>query len=377
MDYKAVLQEEFKIQKKKIYDAKTVVLYGNSIIACIMKIAIKELGFLADCVVFDNGRFINDEKPSIDSGKTIVILCSSRIATREGMKRDAESYFPGSFVSDFYAIYYSWIINIVRRKCDYGVLAETLLLCREENCIHNIDSINTLFCNLRCKECHNGIPQRKEKKRIEADSQIYHLSRITDKLPISQCNFQGGGVFTDVSFADFVEKHSHNARIAIFTIATNGTILPNDKVFQVIKSTGSMIRISDYGEISKQKQAIIDKCSEFDIPCFTFPMAEKWRKFGDYKKRNRSESELRKICADCCFGTHDMMFVDDKIFCCLRTLFASAVGDDNSAMTANTLNLDSDFTIEELKDFVHGKDLWRMCDYCDYPMEIIEPAEQL
>ena len=211
------------------------------------------------------------------------------------------------------AIYYYWLTNIIKRKCDYEELAETLILCREDKCIPNIDSINTFFCNLKCKECSNGIQYRKEKKKIAADSQIYYLKKMTDKLPISQCNFQGGEVFTDVNFSEFIEKHSYNSRVAIFTVATNGTILPKDDVFEVIRNTGCMIRISDYGILSKHKQDIIEKCKEFNIPCFTFPMAEKWRKFGEYKKRNRSESELREICSRCCFGTHDLMFVDNKI----------------------------------------------------------------
>lgn len=269
------------------------------------------------------------------------------------------------------------IFTVVNRLCDHEIFAETLCLCRQDKCIPNIDSINTLFCNLRCKECSNGIQYRKEKRRISVESQVHHLRKLTDKLPINQCNFQGGEVFTDVNFSNFVKEHSYNPRICIFTVATNGTILPNDEVFEVIKNTGSMIRISDYGAISKQKQAIIDKCSEFDIPCFIFPMAKTWKKFGEYTKRERTEEQLKHICHECCFGTHDLMFVDDKIFCCLRTLFADAVGDNNDAMTANTLNLNSDFTTEELTNFVNGKELWRMCDYCDYPMEEIQPAEQI
>ena len=127
----------------------------------------------------------------------------------------------------------------------------------------------------------------------------------------------------------------------------------------------------------KKKDEIIAKCAEFDIPCFTFPMAETWKKFGEYKKRNRTEEENKKACTSCCFGTHDLMFVDDKIYCCLRTLFASAIGEDTEEMRANTLDLDSNITLEQLQNFVDGKNLWRMCDYCDSPMEDVEPAEQL
>lgn len=377
MNYNELFEKEYLIQKGIIEDSKITILYGNSIVACIMNVAIKELGFSTKCIIFDNGKFVNNDYFSSHFNDVPVILCSSRMLTRAGMKEDANTYFPGANVFDFYAIYHQWITKCIKRKCDYDSFAETLYLCRKDECLYNIDSINTLFCNLKCKECHNGIPQRKEKRKIPVESQIFYLDKITDKLPVSQCNFQGGEVFTDVNFSEFVKLHARNPRIAIFTIATNGTILPNEEMFQVIKQTGAMIRISDYGPISQQKNSIINKCKEYSIPCFTFPMAEKWRKFGEYKKRNRLENDLHQICKSCCFGTHDMMFVEDKLFCCLRTLFADAIGDKNDAVLANTLDLNSEFSLEEFKEFVQGKELWRMCDYCDYPMLLIEPAEQM
>lgn len=373
---KDILFSEFCIQEKIIKKAKRIVLYGNSIVACIMEKAIKQLNLSNDIYLFDNGRYLHNKV--CECGNPVVILCSSRKNTRLSMEKDARVYFANSSIFDFFAIYYQWIVSIVKRECDYDVLAETLLLCRSEECIHNIDSINTLYCNLRCKECSNGVQYRKNNKKIiKADSQVFHLEKMTRYLPICQCNFQGGEVFTDIYFSEFIKKHAANPRIAIFTIATNGTMLPSDDVFRVIKETGCMIRISDYGSISRKKAEIMAKCEKFNIPCFTFPFAEQWRRFGEYRKRNRSENELREIQKNCCFGTHDMMFVDDKIYCCLRTLFASAVEDSNEAMISNTLDLDSDFTKAELISFMRGDNLWRMCDYCDYPMDVIEPAEQL
>ena len=372
-----LLINEFNEQKKHLSSAKRIVLYGNSIVSCMLRVSVKELGFNQECEVFDKGKYLQENISSLDSKELVVIACSSRKETRKSMFADSKQYFPESPVFDFFAIYYSWITNVVKRDCDPSIFAETLCKCREGDCIHNIDSINTLYCNLRCKECSNGIQYRKEKKIITPESQTKHLKCLTDKMPICQCNFQGGEVFTDVHFVDFIKMHAQNPGVGIFTIATNGTILPKDEVFKVIKETGCMIRISDYGPISIKKEAILEKCREFDIPCFTFPFAEKWRRFGEYKKRNRSENELREIRDNCCFGTHDMMFVDNKLFCCLRTLFADAIKDENDATIANTLDLDKDFTREDLESFVRGDNLWKMCDYCAYPMDVIEPAEQL
>ncbi len=378
MTYKEKLREEYEKQSEKIKKANFLILHGNSIISCILKVAIRELGFHCICKVFDKGSFLDGELDIGESDNIVVILCSAREATRSSMEEDDRQYFPNAFVCDFYAIYYMWITQIIKRECDYDLLAMTIWLCKREQAIPNIDSINTLFCNLNCKECSNGIQYRTEKRKISIVSQIKYLDKITDKMPIMQCNFQGGEVFTDVGFSEFVEQHAHNARIAFFTIATNGTILPSDHVLETIKKTGCMVRISDYGELSKKKEELIRKCGEFKIPCFIYPMAEYWRKFGTFEKRGRTEQDLKKICAQCCFGTHDLMFIEDKIFCCLRTLFANAIQQcDDSAIRLNTFELNRDFSTNELEAFVRGDELWRMCDYCDFPMEIIKPAEQI
>ncbi len=373
-----LLREEYSHQKAVLQAADRIVLYGNSIIACILKTAVRDLGFTSECSVFDNGAFLEDTA-SLDRSerRTAVIACSARIRTRESMRRDAEVYFSGAEVFDFYALYFQWIAEVVRRDCDLSVLADTLRLCREERAIPNIDSINTLFCTLNCKECSNGIQYRTDRRRIDAASQMRHLKKLTDILPIAQCNFQGGEVFTDADFAAFVEAHAHDPRLAFLTVATNGTILPPDRVFSAMKNCGCMVRISDYGSLSVKKDALIERCAEFGIPCFTFPMAETWRKFGPYEKRGRTREELTAIRDQCCFGTHDLMFLDDRLYCCLRTLYGSAVGDTGEDVAANTLDLDAEVTEEKLLAFIRGDALWRMCDHCDHPMAAIRPAEQM
>ena len=377
MNEQGVLESEFKEQKNELVSAEEIVLYGNSVIACILRIAMESLGFSKRTRIFDKGKYIDNNEDSIKTGiNRVIYLCSVRITTRASMQKDATAYFGNYPTYDFYAVYYYWISNVVIRDCDISILAKTLLLCREERSIPNIDSINTLFCNLNCKECSNGIQFRKSRRKITAEEQTSYLEKITEKMAITQCNFQGGEVFTDVDFGMFMLEHARNPRLAILTVATNGTIMPNDHQFDIIKGIGAMIRISDYGELSKARDKIIEKCNQMSIPCFIFPMAEKWRKFGDYKKRERSETELHKICKECCFGTHDLMFLGDRLYCCLRTLFGSVFG-ETEEVKKNTLYLNSDFSMNELEAIVNGDNLWMMCDYCDYPMDIIESAEQL
>lgn len=113
MDCQSTLINEFLMQKETIEKkAKKIVLYGNSVVACILKISIKQLGFCADCIIFDNGKFLSKQNNVIDSKDVVVILCSSRSSTRNSMMNDSKKYFPDADVFDFYAIYYAWITTV-------------------------------------------------------------------------------------------------------------------------------------------------------------------------------------------------------------------------------------------------------------------------
>lgn len=372
------LNHEYMEQKDILCDADEIVLYGNTVVAPILRVALLALGITASCRLFDQGQFVDGELGEDNQSiKRAVLLCGLRESTRRSMSKDAAEYFPRVPVYDFWAVYFAWVTQIAKRECDYEILAQTISLCREDRAIPNIDTINTTYCNLNCKECNNGIQYRKERRHIKAESQIKYLDKITALMPITICNFQGGEVFMDRNFTKFLLAHAKNPRLAVLTVATNGAIMPDDNCFRAMKTTGAMLRISDYGVLSKCKEQIMKKSSEYDIPCFTYPRAENWRRMGEFKQRGRGDDELKTVCASCYFGTKDMMFLENKLFCCLRTLFGDGAGYDNEAIRANMLDLDTDFSRQELEDVVCGHNLYKMCDYCDSPMEIIAPAEQM
>lgn len=377
MTSKETLLYEYQTQVSEIAKSDAIILFGKSVIYPIMKIALSDLGIEKKCYLFDGGKFETEVCEEICKSRLVVFLCGARATTRKSMSKDANKYFDNPIIFDYFAIYYSWLTSVIKRNCDYDILANTLISCRKEEAIANIDSINTFYCNLNCKECSNGIQFRKEKRHISKEKQIYYLNKITDILPISECNFQGGEVFCENGFQEFMFEHAKNPRIGVFTVATNGTILPSDEFYKAMRETGAMFRISNYGNLSKCMNQIIDKAKQWNVPCIGYPRAEEWRKFGEFKENNRSEVELKKICSDCYFGTKDMMFYENKLICCLRTLFADALQYDAEPVRLNTLDLECEFTRTDLEDIVNGKFLWRMCDFCDYPMEIIEPAEQM
>ena len=370
-----ILNASFDEQLSILHDANEIVLYGKTVMRPIIESALIAFGIIVPIRVFDSGVFVDGGE--ITERKRVIILCGLRAKTQESMNMDAAVFFPGALVLKFYTLYYGWLTRIVKRNCDYKVLADTMIATQEEKTIHNIDAINTTFCNLNCKECSNGIQYRKDKKQVPIDEHIAYLTKLTEVLPISYCNFQGGEALTDKNFSELLRQHARNPRIAVLTVATNGGILPDAGVMGAMKETGAMFRISDYGCLSDKKNEIIELSAQYNVPCELYPRAEEWVVYGELAPRGRKEEENRKIPEKCFFGTKDLMFSGDKFFCCCRTLFADACGFDADAVRANTLQLNRDFTKRELEVIIKGENLHLMCDYCDFPMRIVAPAEQM
>jgi len=370
------LSEEFDRQKEFMQQSEEIVLYGRSVLMPVLKCALRDLGVSIPIRVFDKGVFI-DNKPVNLNLHYVVILCGMRLSTRQSMEKDVARFFQYYVCFDFFAVYYKWLTDCIRRNCDYEELAHTLVDVRNECAIQNIDSINTSFCNLNCKECSNGMQYRKNKINIPVDKHILSIKRITDVLPIAYCNIQGGEPFLDPHLAERLLLHAENAKIAFFSLATNGTIVPKDKIFRAIKDSGTMLRISDYGSLSAQKVKLIQKAKEFSIPCDIYQRALTWVAYGELKAHGRTNNANREIANHCHFGTKDIMLYDGKLYCCCRTLFANAIGADNYAVHENVIDVLNKFNHGDLYKIITGSNLYSMCDYCDYPMLQVCAAEQI
>ena len=342
----------------------------------IIRTALENMGICAVKRIFDQGRFLDSGSSNLSS-RSVIILCGMRMQTRKSMLECVDAIFANVPCFDFFALYYYWITKYIRRDCDHEELAVTLLAAREEHAISNIDSVNTSYCNLNCKECSNGIPYRVDKKFITPTQQVEDLKRLTDVLPIAYCNIQGGEPFLDPAFPEFLLGHSNNGKIAFLTVATNATIVPSDDVMQVMRSAGAMFRISDYGKLSRRKNELEQKAVAFSVPYYEYPKATTWKVYGRLISHGRNDAENETISKQCSFGTNCLMLYDGVLYCCCRTLFANACKIENNATRENTLNVRQDFSYAQLKQLVTGKNLHLVCDYCDFPMPEVTAAEQV
>lgn len=120
--------------------------------------------------------------------------------------------------------------------------------------------VPTFVCTLRCRLCSNHMPafQHPPKATVEEmKADIDHLFQLFDRIEWLQ--FVGGEIFTHKHLEevfDYCKKYSD--RFDRLIIETNATIMPTE--LESLLSYGKRLKvmISDYGELSKARDAFVD-----------------------------------------------------------------------------------------------------------------------
>ena len=371
------LNEEYIQFEKLVKNVKRFILYGNTVLTTMVICALNELNLTNNrsIHIFEKGAFIDEEATIICGDECLVILCAMRQKSIDSMIEDCRLYFPRTPFFDAYTLFYKWTTDCCKRECDYDILADTIWAIINGSVINGIDCIATTYCNLKCRDCSNGI-QYQIQKHISTATQINSLYRITELAPICNCNIQGGEALMYPHLPETIMQIARNPKIAIITLATNGTILPTDFCMGIMKKSGVLLRVSNYGELSKRMNVIKQKANDNNVPCDIYERARVWSIYGEFYSRNRKAEVNKMIAQKCFFGTNDLMLYDNKLFCCCRTLYAFAMGVDDTLINNNVVDLREEKELDRIREIVDGKMLYEVCDYCDYPMKKVKPAIQ-
>lgn len=165
-----------------------------------------------------------------------------------------------------------------------------------------------------------------------------------------------------------------NNVIKTIEITTNGTIVPDLKILQLLKNPKVLVRISDYGTLV-DKNKIIDIFKKYQIR-YELLEVGKWIAPGGTERRFKDESVLRQEYQDCNSSYYCKTLYEDKIFACARAASLYAL---NYMNTPEYIQIDNGFKIDELKKF-WMKDYSEACDYCDVASrhkQYVDPAIQV
>lgn len=249
--------------------------------------------------------------------------------------------------------------------------------------INSIDFQITDKCSLRCKECANLMQYFTQPKDFDFDECIADIDKLLSVVDyILDVRVIGGEPFVCKDFHRYIERLLTYKNIGMISIYTNGTIIPTSKNIECLKSDKVILKISNYGQLSRNLNNLINVCKKEQI-LYDIAQIEYWTKCATFEQHHRTDNENRAILKNCCVGSCPSMR-NHRIFRCpfLANAWALKAIPQNIIEYVDLNTSD----IETLKNDIQSyfdKDLILGCDYClgrpiDFQNQVRVPvAEQI
>ncbi|MBE5859160.1 MAG: radical SAM protein [Butyrivibrio sp.] len=247
--------------------------------------------------------------------------------------------------------------------------------------LYHVEIPVTQRCTLKCKDCSFMMPYFENPKDYYIDDLLAYMDRLYECVDTIQIfRILGGEPFVYKDLDQIIKKAVDCPKVKMVDVVTNGTLLPSERVRNVMKDPKVTIQISDYGNISYKKNELKRICEENGIKCVIRSMSDKnWFTAGDLHFRGKVAKDIEKQlkkCAGICRS-----FQNGKLYFCPRASFGALLGIPDSEKDY------VDFTVEgnwnELRRQIfelNQRKGFLACNYCDEGTDCyrpIPPAQQI
>lgn len=201
---------------------------------------------------------------------------------------------------------------------------------KHKNCLMEIHTALTMQCTLKCKNCNMFVPHYTEKL-------VYPLKTLKDEFDLlfSKVDYVfcitllGGEPLLYSQITEFVQYlvDNYKENIGTIKIITNGTVVPKDEFFSIMKDYPVWISISDYtNQVQYEEKLIIfiEKIKKCSMK-YTVTKMETWNDF--YFPDRQIKIEKNKCAAhmnECAPIFHG--YNDKKIYYCHVAWSAGKMG---------------------------------------------------
>lgn len=251
-------------------------------------------------------------------------------------------------------------------------------------------------CSLKCKKCAHGCyaVDNQNAKDLTLKQVYRSADSFFSKIDFVQEFVLIGGeplLYKQLSEAIQYIGQQYRNQMGVFSITTNGTIVPDDKVLKMCKQYNVLFRISNYsGSISKLKLAydrLTAKLQEYSIQYKLGMPESQWTDYGfEYVNRNASEEELIQVFDSCRTPCREIR-ENRYYFCVMARSVSENLGfhiGQNDYLDLDALQ--GEWYKKELLEFNFGyseKGYLDMCGHChgaertDYPIPAAEQVKVL
>ncbi len=232
-------------------------------------------------------------------------------------------------------------------------------------------------CTLRCKNCSHMVPNYTRPKDYSIKSIIQSIERLLEYVRIDELIILGGEPFLHPHLDMLLNWYiGRKECFGSLSILTNGTVIPQAHILELMRQAGASVRISDYGSLSAKKDKLKKYCQEASVSCSV--LYEKWMDFGCGETHQYSEEDLKRMFLSCPFS-QDFLLMESRLYKCAH---GAHLYNQNIIPVCQDDYLDlqreeQDLNMELTKIFSHTYlNACRFCNGARYD-KLIEPAVQM
>lgn len=236
--------------------------------------------------------------------------------------------------------------------------------------------IPNLTCSLRCKYCAAG-NQYANRVVFDAKQTVEDFDKLMSVCRTKQVNIQGGEVFLNPSFVDFLDLFSKMNNIEnceSVAIFTNATVIPTEEQLKAIKRINIPVKlmISNYELPNVKVDSFVSKIEEYNIEYVLFPKDRYWFHPGNpLEETGFSDDELEEVIKRCTKFGRASKIIDGRFFVCGQNGYALY---DKLNDYVDVRKLSKEELKKELYHHVYELNKYDICKYC---RGVFDGAEQV
>jgi len=205
---------------------------------------------------------------------------------------------------------------------------------------------------------------------VDTNLNIVSLCKILSAVDqVNQLKILGGEPLLNKDLSKIINVACQYNCVKKIMVVTNGTIVPRDvDLLQSLANPKVVLRISYYGNVSRQVDTIQELCRLNGINCSMKFDKEMWQSPGNPHKRNKSLEQLKLQYAKCPASLCNNL-LSGKLHHCARSSNGMNIGiipDEPRDYLDIMQNVDKNELRSKIYDFVYGCNGYIVaCDYCD------------
>ena len=240
--------------------------------------------------------------------------------------------------------------------------------------IKTLDVVVTEKCSLNCLNCANLMQYYKKPKDCSTELLLNSLDRFMINIDeLYEARVLGGEPFLYRNLPLVVKALSSYDNCFKIIIYTNGTIIPRD--MEYLKEKKVSVKISDYGNLSRNKKNLEDLLKKNQIPFISEKM-DSWQDCGEIKYRKRSESQLKNTFGNCCVND-TLTLLHGKLY---RCPFVAHAENLKAIPIRENIDIKAENLRSKINKLYSYKDFTQACNYCngrDFDVGKVKVAQQI